>query len=432
MSRKLIAVVALAFVLALTCAAYAEVQNVKVGGDISVLAFSRHGFNFEQDAAANTSKTDVAGLAEIANIKIDADLTDAVATTVILRNERFWGDSIGAEEDADLDVYLAAGFVTLKEFMGQPMTLKVGQMGLKLGSGLLVGDPNTNQTSTGKFNYGLADLCPRKAFTGAVGVFDLAPVTLTAGALKVTDADMTINGDDVNAWVVNAGFDLKELGFENGTAEVYDVLREAKRTSSNSSATEVNNIGFRTQVGLSDTLSVGGEAVYQKQKGIRTDRKSSTDAAVLLNANIALPDVVFAPSIGLDFTRLSQNWHVMFEDMTPADIANVIFPNTNVQCLGATVGLKPMTDVGLKIRYANFKAVHGISGFSSNWANGGSYNMNVDKKQLGNELDVHLAYDYTEDVQFGLKGGYFVPGQAFDRNNRKAASQVIGSMKVTF
>lgn len=445
MSRKLIAVVAFAFVLALTCAAYAEVQNVKIGGDISIMGFSRHGFNFEQDEQALSSKSDATGLAEIANIKIDADLTDAVAATIVVRNERIWGatgtrtvtDTNGDDvtitnQDSDLDTYLAAAFVTLKEFMGQPITVKVGQMGFKLGSGLLIADPNTNQISNGPFNYALADLCPRKAFTGAVGIFDLAPVTITAGALKVSEGSVLINSDDVNAYVVNAAFDLKEVGLESGVAEVYDVLRSAKRTSSNTEATQVNNIGVRVQAGLVENLTAGGEFVYQAQKGIRTDRKSSTDSALLLNANFVMPDVVMAPSIGLDFTRLSQNWHVMFEGMTPADIANVIFPNTNVQCIGATLGLKPMTDVGVTVRYANLKAVHGVDTFDSNWANGDAYELDAGQKALGNELDIHLAYDYTEDVQFGLNGGYFVPGKAFDRNNRKAASQVIGSMKVTF
>ena len=61
------------------------------------------------------------------------------------------------------------------------------------------------------------------------------------------------------------------------------------------------------------------------------------------------------------------------------------------------------------------------------------YSMNVNKHTLGNEFDANITYDYTEDVQFGLGLGWFVPGNAFDKDeNRKTASQVIGSMKVTF
>jgi hypothetical protein len=60
-------------------------------------------------------------------------------------------------------------------------------------------------------------------------------------------------------------------------------------------------------------------------------------------------------------------------------------------------------------------------------------------KHLGQEIDAKLTYDYTEDVQFGLLAGVFLPGAAFvDREDRTTstgkspASEVIGSMKVTF
>ena len=53
-------------------------------------------------------------------------------------------------------------------------------------------------------------------------------------------------------------------------------------------------------------------------------------------------------------------------------------------------------------------------------------------KELGNEIDATLTYDYTEDVQLGLSAGAFIPGDAFSGANDKTATQVIGSMKVTF
>ena len=46
------------------------------------------------------------------------------------------------------------------------------------------------------------------------------------------------------------------------------------------------------------------------------------------------------------------------------------------------------------------------------------------------EVDLGLAYDYTSDVQLGLNYGVLKPGKAFI--TKKAASQVLGSMKVSF
>ncbi|MBN2830680.1 MAG: hypothetical protein JXL82_00160, partial [Candidatus Omnitrophica bacterium] len=60
-----------------------------------------------------------------------------------------------------------------------------------------------------------------------------------------------------------------------------------------------------------------------------------------------------------------------------------------------------------------------------------TYTM-TSNKHLGNAIDITATYDYTEDVQLGLTAGWFAPGKAFDTSNRRTASQVIGSMKVTF
>ena len=61
-----------------------------------------------------------------------------------------------------------------------------------------------------------------------------------------------------------------------------------------------------------------------------------------------------------------------------------------------------------------------------------TYAMKAGKKNAGSEVDAAVIYDYTEDVQFGLSYGAFMPGNAFTDPNSETAQQVIGSMKVTF
>ena len=51
---------------------------------------------------------------------------------------------------------------------------------------------------------------------------------------------------------------------------------------------------------------------------------------------------------------------------------------------------------------------------------------------LGNETDVNLNYNYTEDVTFGVSVGWYVPGNAFLKDNRDTASQAIASLGVKF
>ena len=338
-------------------------------------------------------------------------------------NERVWGSNDETVANSDIDLDLA--YVTLKKFLYTPLTLIVGRQELRLGSGLVVGDPLTNRTcdaDASALSAGLRDLSSRKAFDGIVGILDYSPLTLILGYLSVDEDDIEVSQDDVNAYAINAAYDF---GTKDTIGELYLVTKEANKG-------EVNNYGLRVVSAPLENLDVNGEFAYQTRKGIRDDSKAASSTALLLGATYVLPDVAWTPSIGVDYTRLGENWDVMFEDQTPADIANALFENTNLQVIGVTVTAKPMEDVTAKLRYANLCLVKGVSSLNGGWEDGGYSGMNSDKEALGNELDLSLTYDYTEDVQLGLNLGYLNPGKAFSTSNREEATQVIGSMKVTF
>ena len=59
-------------------------------------------------------------------------------------------------------------------------------------------------------------------------------------------------------------------------------------------------------------------------------------------------------------------------------------------------------------------------------------------RSLGDEVDTTLVYDYTEDVQFDLTGGVFVPGSFYDDNrdsftkSNTCAVIVTSGVKVAF
>ncbi|MCM8800836.1 MAG: alginate export family protein [Candidatus Omnitrophica bacterium] len=411
---KRISLIVLAFVLGFTLSAYAEVQNVKVGGDLTMLALSRYGFNLSEP------KSDAGGLVTVARVRIDADLTDNVGVTLRLLNERPWGS---LEEDAqNTDIDLDLGYVTLKEFLYSPLVLIIGRQEIHLGSELLIGDVDTNQTanvSASALPAGTRDLSARKAFDAIVGVLDYSPLKLTLGFAKGNEGNLTASGDDVNVWVANVDYDFGRM---DTLGQLYYVLVERKKQ-------DVNNIGARIVSKPIDNLSLSAEFCYQSMRRPSNEGKGHrSDYALIVGANYTFPNVTWSPSLGIDYSRLSDNWYVMFENMTPSDIANVLFANTNAQVIGLTATTKPMEDLTARLRFANFRLVNEISSFTNEW---NSYTM-TNKKYLGNEVDLTLTYDYTEDVQFGLSTGVFLPGKAFDKVNRENATQVIGSMKVTF
>ena len=176
-----------ALVVAFSCAAFAEVQNVKVGGDITAVGISRESLDFHK--GHNTELSANNEFASIARIKIDANLTDNVDVTFRLLNERVWGGAMGTGTNVsatEVDVDLA--YVTLKEFMkptiNVPLNLVIGRQNIKIGSGLLVGAAGTNQSNTTQLPAGAGDLSASGAFDAIVGVWDFAGFTVITGYVK--------------------------------------------------------------------------------------------------------------------------------------------------------------------------------------------------------------------------------------------------------
>lgn len=441
MSKRLLSLALIAMVVCFVSAAYAEVQNVKVGGDLTVVGASRDNITLRGESAENPGGQGASGLASIARVKIDANLTDNVDVTFRLLNERVWSTSeTAAPNGTGIDIDLA--YVTFKDFLkdtiGVPLTLKIGRQEIKLGSGLLIGDPDTNRLAAGNLaGTVLADLSARKAFDGAVAVMDFNPLTITGAAVKVTETSALISEDDVNAYALNAAYNT---GVMNTVAELTYVLETRNKENAGGANLgnwgDINNYGARITSMPIDNLGLEAEYVYQTSRdaSVRADRESVTASAFRLGGNYTLANVAMTPSFGLDYTRLTKNWNPMFEDLTPADIMNLIFSNSNVQLFGATVGIKATDDISMKLRYAYARLMDTVGAVLPGNGLGAGVNYSLDgtKKMLGQELDLDLKYDYTSDVQFGLNMGYFKPGKAFAPVSRNGASQVIGSMKVSF
>jgi hypothetical protein len=130
----------------------------------------------------------------------------------------------------------------------------------------------------------------------------------------------------------------------------------------------------------------------------------------------------------------------MYKDQATGTLFNKIlgFSNCNLINLGGS--MKPMEDVTVKLDWYDLSLVQPYSDAAaliagrhlSGIPSDTTYTMRARKHHLADEIDLGVTYDYTEDVQLGLCGAMFVPGAAFDKTNHENATQVIGSMKVTF
>ena len=119
--------------------------------------------------------------------------------------------------------------------------------------------------------------------------------------------------------------------------------------------------------------------------------------------------------------------------------------------MGLNASMKPFQDVTIKGEYYGYWLAKDMTDQDVTWGNWFStvarpgQTVNTTKNGfLGQELDLTTTYDYTEDVQFNLMGGVFLPGNVFgnygtiagggpvEDSSSSVASEVIGSMKVTF
>jgi len=116
MSKFLTLICVLAVAVALCVPAYAEVQNVKVSGDLTVRSLYRSNYDLDDNDANSTGVTPSNNsdnyFMQSVGINIDADLTDNVSTTVRLVNQRDWDNNSSGSATFDVDLDLA--YVTLK------------------------------------------------------------------------------------------------------------------------------------------------------------------------------------------------------------------------------------------------------------------------------------------------------------------------------
>jgi len=492
MSKRLIIVLALVLLAGFTCAAYAEVQNVKVSGDITETGVIRNHLNLRDNPTVGFIGSgfgeNVNAILSQIRVRVDADLTDNVSTTVRVLNERVWGTekqnaniqgtgTVAANSttsDSQIDIDLA--YATLKEFLYSPLTLTIGRQELRYGNALIIGDIDTNAVAAGHgrgdrvLPDSLDDLSLRKSFDAVKATLNYDPLVVDLVGSKIFKNDVSQN-NDTNLYGINAAYALrKSINLEGYW---WARSRKAAVTNSTNAAVELNKrenlnvIGGRAVVTTIKDLTLSGELAYQfgdhernatlypdelvpaLDDGADTRRHVSA-YAIQAAANYVLPVAKrYAPMVGASYTYLSgekfqstkrtyTGWDPMFEDQNSGTIFNKIFRATNYQLFSGTVSMKPMDDLKLSLdayylmlnqRYTQtaFATPAHLSGL-----NGDPLYQMLGRKYLGWEWEAGLTYDYTEDVQFGLTGGMFIPGSAFSSENRDTAKQIMGSMKVSF
>jgi hypothetical protein len=430
MSKRLIVVLALALVVGLTMSAYAEVQNVKISGDLAITGAARNNFDLIRKSKTGPNEDHENMWLSQVRVRMDADLTDNVAATVRLINERNWDVESVANTDIDLDL----AYVSLKEFLYSPLSLTLGRQEIKFGNALIMGNA---RTSTASLNGVPSDLSLRKAFDALKATLNYDPLIIDAFFAKIDESNNKTN-DDIDLYGINASYDFsKKL---KADVYLYDKINHGNIWRSN-----IKTIGTLITATPIENLKTSLEAALQFGSQERTDEKRMKAWATQAMADYTFSKVKFTPALGATYTYLSGDgnstdktnkaWNSMYYDQALNNITYAILPFSNMQVLNLRGSVKPTEDTAIMLNYGTYRRNKNSGTLTSTNVDGQgntySYAMTT-QKYLGYELDLTGTYNYTEDVQFGLTFGYFKPGKAFAAQNRRDATQCLGSMKVVF
>ncbi|MCX5705114.1 MAG: alginate export family protein [Candidatus Omnitrophica bacterium] len=412
MLKRLTLVLALVLVAGITCAAYAEVQNVKVSGDMEIIAAMRNLELYQGDEDAITGISTHADdfLATITRITISADLTDNVSTVVRLLNERYWGkeseNTSGNSADNNTNIDLDLAYVTLKEFLYSPLTLTIGRQELHFGNDMIVGDPDTNNrvadgspladsTTTPITTRRNADLSARKSFDAIRSTLNYDPVVIDTIFAKINEG-ATNAADDVNLFGVNVGWDVSKKMKVEGYLWQKQIQRKSNVLPTGgldlgmlqNKERRTNVVGARVSGEPVDALTYSLETAFQFGRWNGNELSpyfidSGVLAADAVNGGLATPTVTlkawaleaflnydfkkvkYTPSVGACYAYFSgddmplpgqvtgndkrrRGWDPMFENQSFGHLHNALFNQTNQHILGLNASFKPFQDVTIK------------------------------------------------------------------------------------
>ncbi|MBU4342616.1 MAG: alginate export family protein [Candidatus Omnitrophica bacterium] len=485
MKRLMILCVIMTAVALIAGPAFAEVQNVKVSGDVNAGGVYRNSYNLYPASRNALTTSGEEGqdsdnnnfLYTQARVRIDADLTDNVMATIRLLSEYDWCTESNTAGDGDnLDIDLAN--VTLKEVFYAPLTVIVGRQELRYGTAFIIGDPDTNGTSADS-NFTAADLSLRKSFDAVRAILDYNPLTVEGIFAKIDEQTgaatlpNTNENDDEDLFGVNVAYDLSD---NNAEAEAYWFLNRDQNqdaatasTSHNTPGHDIHTFGLRGSIEPMENLNLLGEFALQRgdfetasQDSVTVKRKQES-LAYQVAGDFTFADIEWMPVIRAGWTHYSGEgfaddgdynaWIPLYEDQTHGVVANYILSgvnggqNSNADILNIGASADVMEDLSVSIDYYNFlldeKLVQAantalVTTRGYNYVNLSEASIYAnDSDELGYEIDIALNYDYTEDVKMGLSAGWFKPGKALEgevstERNDQTALQVLATLDVAF
>lgn len=448
-------VIGLAALIGLAVNAYADVQNIRLSGDIRI-----RGYYVANTAGSGTVQEDIQDqfISQRTRISVEADLEDNILIVVTLKAEGLWGQDHQADDIVDgsgpgvptggrdrdtinrnWDLGVAEAYVQFNEMFYAPLTLKVGRQYLHYGRGLIF------SSFENEYN-----------FDAARAVLDYYPLTIdiVLGRLGENSLFGFPNEDnDVNFVFVNARYEFTDALLKNVEGYFGYIINNDSsfggsilRIPPIAGDTEASPllIGLRTDFNITENFEMWAEGAYEFGSATTGDNISAWLANV--GGRLTLKDTEWVPAFNFNYIFASgggsdgeNNFRPWF-DYVEGYNGHLFMPllsNIHIFNLGASI--KPSENTSLSVQGYYYLKVDGDNPFASGsnrnvdfggleWVSGNS------SRELGWEIDGILGYDYSKDVRFQLVYAVFIPENAMhsDQPAQSVAHLVRGEINARF
>ncbi|MBL7158212.1 MAG: hypothetical protein ISS91_01750 [Candidatus Omnitrophica bacterium] len=433
-------------------------------------------------------------LMSTAEIQLDADLTDNVAAVIRLVNERDWevtaplaGSRVGTtnlaqngrglyavQNDDQYDIGVDLAYIELREFLYSPLTLRVGRQDLWFGRGFIIGRNQRNPN-----NIQAPEYTAYNSFDSIRATLDYDPWTIDVvyatirnnGVQMNADVDligtnigyifdswnaeaesyfwyksdkqtlstMQANNSDVYTFGARGSFDpienltvLAEGAMQTGNIILSDIQIERRKRFGMAADIEVESRHFKDSFAWKPVISAEYIFYSGDREADRFDDETRARPGQTGNGNFEAPgttgnwytgwdpmyrgkfDTAYREFIGTYYAT----WQYPVRPRAYQSCADASYTNQHQAIAKATI--EPMDDLMIQGKVAFFWLDHLIT------------SMEPFRNQfVGTEFDAQLSWDYTEDVNFGLLGAWFIPGTIYDDRNNNA-TEVVGHVSVDF
>lgn len=490
---RMLCVIAVA--LCLTASVYAETQSVKVSGDLTMRALFRDQYNYRshptESIATGIDRPNQDWIMSVAAVQVDADLTDNVQTVVRVLNQRDWnvyaktatttanpnGRGAYTANADEFSVMLDLAYVQLKDFIYAPLTVTIGRQNLWFGKGFIVGANQQNPDA----NLSAPEYTAINSFDSIKAVLDYDPWAIT-GIYSNIYTDSIQADDGVNLFGVNVGYKFNNYNAEAEGYWFYKADNEMIHFGETKSNNDVYTLGARGSFDPINLITIAGEVAWQggSYLGSTLQQTSRNRSAWALDvsgeARYFTDKHAWKPKFGAEYIYYSGDknesyadanaggtytgWDPMYRGKFDSAIREFVgkfyrtarYPavatlsqtsaddsRTNQHQIIFMGSVQPMDSLTLKANYNLFwnqyQWIPDSAASVKDGQNSGGF--------IGQEVDINVNWDYTEDVSFGLLAAWFVPNQAYGGNVyesatsnqsgfNKIATDVVGTVKVSF